>query len=112
MAFSSMADIEKYMSEHNCHFYEAILHEEARDSLTDEQSIFDKMTSMYRVMKAADSDYDEKLKSHSGLSGGNGAKMQKYADDFSVDRKKEHCAVSLVHMLWQRRSRWRRAMPA
>ena len=88
MAFSSMADIEKYMSEHNCHFYEAILHEEARDSLTDEQSIFDKMTSMYRVMKAADSDYDEKLKSHSGLSGGNGAKMQKYADDFSVEQKK------------------------
>lgn len=89
MAFSSMADIEKYMSEHNCHFYEAILHEEARDSLTDEQSIFDKMTSMYRVMKAADSDYDEKLKSHSGLSGGNGAKMQKYADDFSAERNKE-----------------------
>ena len=88
MAFSSMADIEKYMSEHNCHFYEAILHEEARDSLTDEQSIFDKMTSMYRVMKAADSDYDESLKSHSGLSGGNGAKMQKYADDFSVEQKK------------------------
>lgn len=79
MAFSSISDIEKYMKEHDCHFYEAILHEEARDSLTDESEIFDKMTSMYRIMKEADESYESKLKSHSGLSGGNGARMQEYA---------------------------------
>ncbi|WP_455721339.1 L-serine ammonia-lyase, iron-sulfur-dependent, subunit beta [Agathobacter sp.] len=80
MAFSSIADIEKYMKEHGCHFYEAILHEEARDSLSDEKTVFNKMTSMYRIMKEADQSYESRLKSHSGLSGGNGAKMQEYAD--------------------------------
>lgn len=79
MAFSSIADIEKYMKEHGCHFYEAILHEEARDSLSDEKTVFNKMTSMYRIMKEADQSYESRLKSHSGLSGGNGAKMQEYA---------------------------------
>ncbi len=80
MAFSSIADIEKYMKEHNCHFYEAVLHEEARDSLSDEKTVFDKMTSMYRVMKEADQSYESRLTSNSGLSGGNGAKMQEFAD--------------------------------
>ncbi len=80
MAFSSIADIEIYMKEHNCHFYEAVLHEEARDSLSDEKTVFDKMTSMYRVMKEADQSYESRLTSNSGLSGGNGAKMQEFAD--------------------------------
>ncbi len=80
MAFSAIADIERYMKEHSCHFYEAVLNEEARDSLSDEKTVFDKMTSMYRVMKEADQSYESRLTSHSGLSGGNGAKMQEYAD--------------------------------
>ena len=95
MAFSSIADIEKYMKEHSCHFYEAVLHEEARDSLSDEKTVFDKMTSMYRVMKEADQSYESRLTSHSGLSGGNGAKMQEYADrcgDSKADIRAGRCA--------------------
>lgn len=94
MAFSSIADIEKYMKEHNCHFYEAVLHEEARDSLSDEKTVFDKMTSMYRVMKEADQSYESRLTSNSGLSGGNGAKMQEYADRRAEAKNDKGCDIN------------------
>mgnify|MGYP003101507986 CR=1 FL=1 len=72
MAFTAISDILKYKEENNCKFWEAIVQQEAKDSLVDEKTVIDKMTKMYHVMKEADASYDGALMSNSGLSGGNG----------------------------------------
>lgn len=79
MAFSSLAEIDNYMKENTCEFWEAVIREEARDSQQPEMDIVNRMTQMYRAMKEADEAYDDTLTSHSGLSGKNGKKMADYA---------------------------------
>ena len=79
MAFSSLAEIDSYMKENTCEFWEAVIREEARDSQQPEMDIVNRMTQMYRAMKEADEAYDDTLTSHSGLSGKNGKKMADYA---------------------------------
>ena len=41
---------------------------------------WNKMTAMWVAMKASSDNYDGNIKSHSGLSGGNGLKMKNYVD--------------------------------
>ena len=79
MAFSSLAEIDSYMKENTCEFWEAVIREEARDSQQPEMDIVNRMTQMYRAMKEADETYDDTLTSHSGLSGKNGKRMADYA---------------------------------
>lgn len=79
MAFSSLAEIDNYMKENTCEFWEAVIREEARDSQQPEMDIVNRMTQMYRAMKEADETYDDTLTSHSGLSGKNGKRMADYA---------------------------------
>ena len=54
MAFSSLAEIDSYMKENTCEFWEAVIREEARDSQQPEMDIVNRMTQMYRAMKEAD----------------------------------------------------------
>ena len=91
MAFTAISDILKYKEENNCKFWEAIVQQEAKDSLVDEKTVIDKMTKMYHVMKEADASYDGALMSNSGLSGGNGLKMQNYADPNGKSKNKALC---------------------
>ena len=79
MAFSSLAEIDSYMKENTCEFWEAVIREEARDSQQPKMDIVNRMTQMYRAMKEADEAYDDTLTSHSGLSGKNGKRMADYA---------------------------------
>ena len=50
MAFTAISDILKYKEENNCKFWEAIVQQEAKDSLVDEKTVIDKMTKMYHNM--------------------------------------------------------------
>lgn len=99
MAFTAISDILKYKEENNCKFWEAIVQQEAKDSLVDEKTVMDKMTKMYHVMKEADASYDGALMSNSGLSGGNGLKMQNYADSNGKSENKALCGEFGSHVM-------------
>ena len=99
MAFTAISDILKYKEENNCKFWEAIVQQEAKDSLVDEKTVIDKMTKMYHVMKEADASYDGALMSNSGLSGGNGLKMQNYADSNGKSKNKALCGEFGSHVM-------------
>lgn len=99
MAFAAVSDILKYKEENNCKFWEAIVQQEAKDSLVDEKTVIDKMTKMYHVMKEADASYDGALMSNSGLSGGNGLKMQNYADSNGKSKNKALCGEFGSHVM-------------
>ena len=99
MAFTAISDILKYKEENNCKFWEAIVQQEAKDSLVDEKTVIDKMTKMYHVMKEADASYDGALMSNSGLSGGNGLKMQNYADSSGKSKNKALCGEFGSHVM-------------
>lgn len=99
MAFTGISDILKYKEENNCKFWEAIVQQEAKDSLVDEKTVIDKMTKMYHVMKEADASYDGALMSNSGLSGGNGLKMQNYADSSGKSKNKALCGEFGSHVM-------------
>lgn len=99
MAFTAVSDILKYKEENNCKFWEAIVQQEAKDSLVDEKTVIDKMTKMYHVMKEADASYDGALMSNSGLSGGNGLKMQNYADSNGKSKNKALCGEFGSHVM-------------
>ena len=57
------------------------------------------MTKMYHVMKEADASYDGALMSNSGLSGGNGLKMQNYADSNGKSKNKALCGEFGSHVM-------------
>mgnify|MGYP004710986897 FL=1 len=99
MAFTAISDILKYKEENNCKFWEAIVQQEAKDSLVDEKTVIDKMTKMYHVMKEADASYDGALMSNSGLSGGNGLKMQNYADPNGKSKNRALCGEFGSHVM-------------
>lgn len=99
MTFTAISDILKYKEENNCKFWEAIVQQEAKDSLVDEKTVMDKMTKMYHVMKEADASYDGALMSNSGLSGGNGLKMQNYADSNGKSKNKALCGEFGSHVM-------------
>lgn len=99
MAFTAVSDILKYKEENNCKFWEAIVQQEAKDALVDEKAVIDKMTKMYHVMKEADASYDGTLMSNSGLSGGNGLKMQNYAESGQNSKNKALCGEFGSHVM-------------
>ena len=66
MAFTAISDILKYKEENNCKFWEAIVQQEAKDSLVDEKTVIDKMTKMYHVMKEADAKGLDVARVHTG----------------------------------------------
>ena len=99
MAFSSLAEIDNYMKENICEFWEAVIREEARDSQQPEMDIVNRMTQMYRAMKEADETYDDTLTSHSGLSG-------KMVRGWQIMLQHTNaCVVNLAGQSWQGQSR-------
>ena len=44
--------LHKYKEENNCKFWEAIVQQEAKDSLVDEKTVIDKMTKMFKEKQA------------------------------------------------------------
>lgn len=78
MAYHSINDIIKKSEKSKCEFWQIIVKEQSRETLESEQQIFNKMKSMYSVMKLTLSDYDKNAKSSSKMAGGDGEKLHQY----------------------------------
>ena len=78
MAYSSMQDIVKLCDKNHLEFWQAVVKEQAKETLESETAIFDKMKSMFSVMKLTVGNYDKHAKSSSGMAGGDGEKIHQY----------------------------------
>ncbi|MDD3218649.1 MAG: L-serine ammonia-lyase, iron-sulfur-dependent, subunit alpha [Lachnospiraceae bacterium] len=78
MSFQSLDEIVNKCEGEKISFYEAVLKEDMENSDCTEDESLRKMQTMWEAMKAADATYDENLLSKSGLTGGDGARMERY----------------------------------
>ena len=78
MGFISMADMEKAAAAAGIPLWKAIMEEDMKERSVSMQETMDKMRERYHAMKQADEDYEQNLKSFSGLSGGDGANMHRF----------------------------------
>lgn len=78
MSFSTLKQIRKSAEEQNKEFYEIIIEDDMRERNVSYEESFSEMKKMFLAMKEADKNYDGKLKSESGLSGGDGAKLENF----------------------------------
>lgn len=78
MSFSTLKQIQKSAEEQNKEFYEIIIEDDMRERNVSYEESFSEMKKMFLAMKEADKNYDGKLKSESGLSGGDGAKLENF----------------------------------
>lgn len=84
MSFRSFDDILKSAEKWGKPFWRVILEDDMEERDVSEEESFGRMMQLYRAMKDADAAYDEKLKSASGLVGGDGAKMDRAIRDGRV----------------------------
>ncbi len=77
MSFQSIEQILKECKETNQNFYEVVQASDMKERMVTKEQSFETMTEIYHSMVNADASYDEKLRSNSGLVGGDGAKIDK-----------------------------------
>lgn len=75
--FESMQALCQEAQEKSIPFWKLIMIRDCEEQLISEEQSFENMKKLYNAMKASNDDYDEKLTSKSGLSGGAGEKMRK-----------------------------------
>nr|MCR4953127.1 hypothetical protein [Treponema sp.] len=78
MSFSKIQDIIKNSDERGLPFWQIILEDDLQERNTTYEESFRRMQSMFEAMVQADKDYSADLRSQSGLSGGDGAKLEKF----------------------------------
>ena len=78
MSYSKVSEILKDSAETGLPFWKLILEEDVRERGVSEKESFEKMRSMYREMRRADSSYDGSLRSRSGMAGGDGEKLEAF----------------------------------
>lgn len=78
MAFCSLKEILNKCSKENKAFWEVFIFDDMKERTVSFDESFSKMESMLDAMKNADDSYDGSLKSASGLSGGDGAKLEAF----------------------------------
>lgn len=78
MSFSTLKQIQKSAEEQKKEFYEIIIEDDMRERNVSYEESFSEMKKMFLAMKEADKNYDGKLKSASGLSGGDGEKLENF----------------------------------
>lgn len=78
MGFQSMADMKKAAKAAGIPLWKAVMKEDMGERCAAEEETMKKMRGRYHAMKQADADYEEALNSFSGLSGGDGARMQRF----------------------------------
>jgi len=76
MSFRSLEDILKLSREQNKPFWRVVLEDDMEERLVSEEESLEMMRRLYSAMKDADAAYDDRIKSASGLVGGDGAKME------------------------------------
>ncbi|WP_178841226.1 L-serine ammonia-lyase, iron-sulfur-dependent, subunit alpha [uncultured Treponema sp.] len=78
MSFKTLSKIAEICNSQKKEFWKVIIEDDAKERGVTEEESFAQMTKMYRAMKNADADYDPNLRSASGLSGGDGAKLENF----------------------------------
>ena len=80
MSFGSVKELLELSNEKNKEIWELVFEDDYNERNVARKNSWDKMRVMWTAMKASSDNYDGKIKSHSGLSGGNGLKMREYRD--------------------------------
>lgn len=78
MSFGSVKELLEESKKRDKEIWELVYEDDYTERNVPPENSWDKMKSMWEAMKASSENYDGKLKSHSGLSGGNGLKMREY----------------------------------
>lgn len=80
MSFGSVKELLELAKEKNKEIWELVYEDDYNERNVARKSSWDKMKAMWIAMKASSDNYDGSIKSHSGLSGGNGLVMREYKD--------------------------------
>ena len=83
MSFSKMSEIIEASQTKNLPLWKVILEDDVQERKVTEKESFSRMEKMLDAMLEADKKYDPNLRSQSGLSGGDGARLEAF-------RKKEN----------------------
>lgn len=78
MGFSSIAKLIKKSEDDKKEIWQLIMEDEANETGTSTEKVYSTMEKMWLAMKKSSESYDPKLRSSSGLSGGNGKKIYDY----------------------------------
>lgn len=78
MSFSKLSEIVKISEERKVPFWRIIIEDDMRDRNVSFEDSYAKMERMLDAMIEADKSYSPQLRSNSGLSGGDGAKLEKF----------------------------------
>lgn len=76
--FRSLEEIIQKCDKENKEFWEIVLEDDIQERQTDAANSYARMTETWDAMLLAVVNYDKKLKSSSGLTGGDGDKMEQY----------------------------------
>ena len=76
MSFKKISEITAEASKKNLEFWEAVLQDDMKERNVSKEESFQKMEKMFDAMAQADKNYSPNLRSQSGLSGGDGAKLE------------------------------------
>lgn len=76
--FQSLEEIIQKCDKENKEFWEMVLEDDIQERQTDAANSYARMTETWDAMLLAAVNYDKKLKSSSGLTGGDGDKMEQY----------------------------------
>lgn len=78
MAYTSIQDIIKKCKREKLSFYEVVLIDDMMERKVSREDSINKMTMLWDAMLLASSTYEKKLRSSSGLVGGDGGKMEEF----------------------------------
>ena len=77
MAYNHLSDIERIERLEKKSFYQIVLEDDMQQRQVSAESSLKTMRAMYTAMKEADRSYEARRRSASGLSGGDGAKLER-----------------------------------
>ncbi len=75
--YKSMNEIKAAMAAKNIPFWQAVCEEDCKETGISPEASFAKMSAMYKAMQDSDAEYDETLRSESGLVGTEGALLRR-----------------------------------
>lgn len=80
MSFTSVKELLELSEKSGKQIWELAFEDDYNERNVSMKNSWNKMTAMWVAMKASSDNYDVNIKSHSGLSGGNGLKMKNYVE--------------------------------
>lgn len=78
MAYHTLNGLTNKCKKNNLEIWQVVIKEQSKETLEDENIIFNRMMDMFLVMKATLNNYDKTAKSHSNMAGGDGEKIHQY----------------------------------